>query len=307
MIILSRNSRPGRPARRRPEAWSSALERPSSSAASSALTVMEMMVSVSLLAIIILGLYAMFDQTHRAFKAGTSQVDIMEGGRAAMDLLTRDLEQLSPSGIPYGTNFYAASIPVTLGERQEVMPDFYRTNILDEFFFLTRFQDKVTGIGYKIARGETNQSSQVLYQNGVGALYRFSTNINYRQLTSNNLVQAFQRAGTNELQRVTDNVIHLRLKVFDTNGWELTYRSNRFQASANVTLRQDFVPGETQFAFLSNALPASVEIELGILDPAAAEHARSIPDPAASRKYLLKQGNKVHLLRQHIPVRNYSK
>jgi hypothetical protein len=246
--------------------------------------------------------------TQRAFMTGTRQVDIMEGGRAAMDLMVRDLAQASPCSVPFGTNFYATSIPVTVVKPQEVLPDFYRTNILDEFFFITRFQDKVTGIGYKVAPADTNQSGRILFQNGIGTLYRFTTNLPYRLLTSNNLVLAFQRATTNELQRVTDNVIHLRLKTFDTNGWELSYLSNRTNNyGPNVGLTPDPVKGETRSTFLSNALPAAVEVELGILDPATVEHARSIPNPGASLDYVLKQGNKVHLLRQRVPIRNYSK
>src|SRR5438552_11787176 len=87
------------------------------------LTIMEMLVSISLLAVIILGLYAMFDMTQRAFMTGTRQVDIMEGGRAAMDLMVRDLAQASPCGVPSGVNFYSTNSPVPVMKPQEVLPD----------------------------------------------------------------------------------------------------------------------------------------------------------------------------------------
>ena len=55
------------------------------------------MVTVALLSVIILGLVAMFNQTRRAFMSSLAQVDVLESGRAAADIISRDLEQLAPA------------------------------------------------------------------------------------------------------------------------------------------------------------------------------------------------------------------
>ena len=60
-----------------------------------AFSLIEVMVAVSLLSFIIVGLLAMFFQVQRAFRAGTAQADIMEGGRATMGLIVRDLQEMT--------------------------------------------------------------------------------------------------------------------------------------------------------------------------------------------------------------------
>src|ERR1051325_4139527 len=73
--------------------------------AAEAFSLLEIMVAVSLLAVIIVGLLAMFYQVQRAFRAGTAQADVMEGGRATMNLLTRDLQEMAATDVEFTTNF----------------------------------------------------------------------------------------------------------------------------------------------------------------------------------------------------------
>src|SRR5262245_45016848 len=69
-----------------------------------AFSLLEVMVAVALLAVIIVGLLAMFYQVQRAFRAGTGQGDLMEHGRATMNLLTRELQQASATRYASVTN-----------------------------------------------------------------------------------------------------------------------------------------------------------------------------------------------------------
>ena len=62
------------------------------------------MVAVSLLAVIIVGLLAMFYQTQRAFRSGIAQVDVLEGGRATLDLISRELQEMTAASDPTITN-----------------------------------------------------------------------------------------------------------------------------------------------------------------------------------------------------------
>jgi hypothetical protein len=66
-------------------------------------------------------------------------------------------------------------------------------------------------------------------------------------------------------------------------------------------VNNDYFPGQPVMGFASNALPAMVEIELGILEPQTLEQARSVLNPDV---FLQKQAGKVHIFRQQIPIRN---
>src|SRR5688572_31806835 len=82
-----------------------------------AFSLIEIMVAVTLLSVITLGLLAMFYQTQRAFRVGTSQVDVLENGRAALQLICRDLQQMHVSNMDSVTNFYvepANGLPVVM-------------------------------------------------------------------------------------------------------------------------------------------------------------------------------------------------
>jgi hypothetical protein len=58
------------------------------------------------------------------------------------------------------------------------------------------------------------------------------------------------------------------------------------------------------YGFYSNAVPAFVELEVGVLEPQVFEHYRSIPDATAQADFLQKQASHVHLFRQRIAIRN---
>src|SRR5262245_34778201 len=88
----------------------------------SGLTLIEIMVSSALLLVITLGLTAMFHQTQRAFKTSLQNVDVYEGARATLDLITRDLEQLAASPVFPSTNLHATNISVATAV-PAVMPD----------------------------------------------------------------------------------------------------------------------------------------------------------------------------------------
>ena len=77
-----------------------------------AFSLIELLVVMTLLSFIIIGLLAVFDQTQRAFKTGMSQVDVLESGRATMDLITREVEQMaSLTGLGSNVVNFIAEIP----------------------------------------------------------------------------------------------------------------------------------------------------------------------------------------------------
>ncbi len=137
--------------------------------ASRAFSIIEILVVVALLTVIILGLVTMFSQTQKALLASTTQVEVLELGRATADLVGRDLEQLSPS-YTNAPNFFTRVEPVI----QTLTPPYaifrqpladtneFRTNIMEQLFFVTHYNQEWDAVGYRLA----------LTGPGAGTLYR---------------------------------------------------------------------------------------------------------------------------------------
>ena len=58
------------------------------------------------------------------------------------------------------------------------------------------------------------------------------------------------------------------------------------------------------YAFYSNTVPASVEVELGVLEDSTLQRAESIADPMAQMTYLSNHVGQVHIFRQRAWIRN---
>jgi type II secretory pathway pseudopilin PulG len=307
----------------------------------SAFSLIEIMVVVALLSVIVLGLMAMFTQTQKAFRTGMAQTDVLESGRMAADLLTRELEQITPcylyrtnfqDTVPYAVpNFESRVVNCFLQPLYGGTGQLKRTNIMSDVFFLTRQNQTWTGIGYFV---RTNRSDNPSLPGGVGfvgTLFRFETNNSVTEFKQNpgGLFAGFNRARTwsnlsvtNGISRILDGVVSFRIRPFDLSGWMLTnnpaYSSNAFAwrnfpalVSTNVILEPDYYPvsGEVGVCwFFSNAVPAAVEVELGILEQRAYEQYKSLPTDFTRYRYLTNQlvgaVGKMHLFRQRIPVRN---
>lgn len=280
---------------------------------SCAFTLIEIMVVILLLTVIVLGLMAMFEETQRAFKAGMAQTDVMEGGRMFNDMIQREVEQITPSYQNSGLNFFAEIpnyTPLPEALPGDTVP---RTNILEDLFFVSKVNQTWNAIGYYVRTnvGYTN------FVDPVGTLYRFQTNIPVSPFNGNGASNAYQSFTTTtnlaSLSKILDGVVEFRVRCFDTNGVFLT-GSNVFSISNNfVNISNMFPalapgpPNEVSFyAFSNNIVPAYVEIEIGILEPAILRRYQSIPATAAASRFnfLSNHAGNVELFRQRIAVRN---
>jgi prepilin-type N-terminal cleavage/methylation domain-containing protein len=268
-------------------------------------TLVEIMVVMGLLAVIVLGLLSMFTQTQRAFRVSMTQVDVLEGGRAASGLIAREIEQVTPADENQALNFFAAlplfytplaSVPYTpflqtLPGVQPVLgnpPVNPRTNIIEDLFFLKRQNQTWTGIGYRVDTPSL----------GVGTLYRFETNAFFEQDPAQ-LFFAFTNTPATNMSRVMDGVVHFKVRAFGPNGiWLAT------NLTAGV-LATNYVSGEVGlYTFRSNAVPACVELELGLLEQRTLARYKAIANAAAQSQFLQGQAAHVHLFRERLSVRN---
>lgn len=301
----------------------------------SGLTLVEMLVATSLLVVIMLGLTAMFNQTQRAFQSGLKQVDVFEGGRAIMDMITRDIEQLAASKSP--DNWSVFTGPTAAFMTQTAISE-QRTNFFYSAFLLN-YTTEWTALGYRVLDPD---NVDVFNNLMIGSLYRYSTNFPDFYATRNVYFDDFTSRPsllTNGLlTRVADGIVHFRLKFYDAAGNEFpSYtRGGEYRVSrgadgkpisaydennkliafyeddgtyvptgvpATVLISGEALPGHRFIGFSGDPLPAMIEVELGILEPQTLRQARSISDLDARRRYLEKQAGKVHIFRQQIPIR----
>ena len=255
----------------------------------SGMTLLELMVAVSVLTFIIFGLYSMFDRVQKAFLGSVTEVELQDAGRAFLVLMERDLEQMHASNIGNRTNFYVAPILVNNQSingfhQHALVGNATFTNVVQEFFFLTR-TSYWNGVAYLMQPMSTNSGDMMLFTNvGVGALYRFSTNVNDYYHRSTDLFAVYTNSSAADSQRVADGVLHLEIRPYDKNGVYMDPYTNQFT---------------------NNVLPHYVELEVAVLEPKVLLQARSIPDPIAQKNFLQETTNRasaVHIYRSRITV-----
>jgi type II secretory pathway component PulJ len=297
--------------------------------ANRAFSLVEVLMVVTLLSLIILVLMAVFNSTQSAFRSGVTQDNVLESTEAAMGLMASDLKLLIPSRTsvptaylflnnralfpqsPSGVNFFANSnldyvqplVQSLVGSGQQ------RTNVLQNFYMLSRAnlqgRDMWVGTGYTVSA--TNASP--LYP-----LYRFSaalpTTYSPEILFSNYLSGVATGAFTNAAwSHLVDGVVDLRVRAYDMDGTWLTNGYTPAQMN-NITVRNTvfLTPslGEMGILFFSNAVPATVELQVGVLEDRVLVHAESLPGPQSGSliqsNYLSQQAGRVHIFRQRVAI-----
>jgi hypothetical protein len=271
---------------------------------------------MTLLSLIVLSLMMVLNNTQTAFRAGISQTGVLESGRAVTDLIKSDLETMTPSlgtsnAFVYNSgsnnvNFYVTN---NLGYTPLVqsLPGGAqtRTNVLENFFILSsgnvNGSPSWIGTGYVVT---TNLPDGTLYP-----LYRFSMSTN---VISGNPAQLFNSFYSNVVNNtftnwshLMDGVVELRVRAYDPNGMWMTTNVYVFgQTTTNNNVC--FLPtswGETGFYMFSNTVPASVEIEMGVLEDRTLQRAESLSG-AVQTAYLLNHAGQVHIFRQRAWIRN---
>jgi hypothetical protein len=266
-----------------------------------AFSVLEIMVAVALLAVIIVGLLAMFYQVQRAFRAGTSQVDVMEGGRAAISIITREMQEVAATGVPDATNLVI--VPSRQGiQTAQVLSSGTppQPNFLNDFCFLQRRNDEWTGVAYRFTNAFT----------GVGTLVRYSwswasdSNPLWLAQTNSMMSRAVCTAPPTQFDGaslVLDGVVHFQVEAYDAEG--VLFRPPYYSDISDGYLRRDSV--KDVYAFMSTNLPAYLDLELRVLEPAtlAKFRARAETDLNNATNYLARQIGHTHVFRQRIAVR----
>jgi hypothetical protein len=304
-------------------------------------TLVEILITAALLSFIIIGLLMMFSQTQHAFVSSMTQTDMLEAGRCVNDLIVNDMSDVTPAELPNTLNFYAdfdygmQPLILSLPGSTEA-----RTNIIQKFYFLSENNLVWSAVAYQVVPYYTDSTGEGY---GPGALYRFVTNITRYaaaplglRLTSQTnlapntppLYYDYNFSGVFvSSNKIADGVVDLRVRAFATNGWpityDMTYRTNAavFRVMTNapyvtnfafVNFAQATLPGGNApnvgeplyYAFWSNALPAQIELEYGLLEPRILQHFQGLAQAGetAQLQYLSNHAAEVHIFRQRISV-----
>ncbi|MGA2853571.1 MAG: prepilin-type N-terminal cleavage/methylation domain-containing protein [Verrucomicrobiota bacterium] len=282
-------------------------------------TLVEVMVVVVLLSLIVFALMAVFNSTQAAFRASVTQAGVLDDGRAAIDLMAADLRAMAPSlgqsNFNTGAvNFYAGVTAFAAPPSPLIQPmvggNNVRTNVLEYFFILSRGNQNGVpmwhGVGYAVA---TNAPEGSPY-----ALYRFATN---HPVAAVDPALVFARDFIGFLANITsgshlmDGVVALTVRAYDVNGGPMTtnivYSGGLSVTNQNVIYFPSGPPalGETGFFMFSNTLPASVQIEMGVLEDRALQRAESLSGSfQAQSNYLSGCAGQVHVFRQRVSIPN---
>jgi hypothetical protein len=297
-----------------------------------AFSLVEVLLVVTLLSLIVLVLMTVFNSTQSAFRTGVTQTDVLEGGRVAMDMIVSDLKVMTPSGsfsnnpslLPnadMNVNLYATANgdnnyqPLIQSLTGSIIGE-QRTNVLENFFMISRQNlnghDFWVGTGYTVIA--TNASP-------LFPLYRFTTNSPVSTSSPANLFSAFilaiqASAYTNAgWSHLIDGVVDLRMQAFDVNGYQMT---NSIQVNSGVTTfytNAFILPpppqwgfpqwGENTYYFFSNTIPASVEVQMGVLEDRVLQRGESLPaQSTVQSNYLSQEAAHVRVFRQHVLIPN---
>jgi hypothetical protein len=278
-----------------------------------------MLVSVAMLAFIILGLTAMFVQTQKAFKSAIKQTAATDSGRAVIDIIAADLSQMTDphfTNVPntfnlravkppqlYPTNLYWRSFGPYLVQviNNPGSATLYRTNQLQVIMATIQTNSTWLGVGYYVSNWFTNSTGGTLP--GVGTLYRYVAQINGPMITNNFFYNNFWTADASNFHRIADGVIHLKIYAYDANG---NVNTNELLSPDGPVSYPNVSPVSWNSTnFVTNYLPHSIDIELGVLEPEAFEHARALYTAgayAAASTNLAKAAAQVQIYRQHIII-----
>jgi prepilin-type N-terminal cleavage/methylation domain-containing protein len=304
-----------------------------------AFTLVEILVVLALLSVIVFALMAVFAGTQRAFRASLTQTDTLEGGRAVMDLISGDLEAMTPSGGPNltgvsGGGFAYTNSPINFSCNVKTFPLFpafppsplyqsligspsgaQRTNLLEDIFILSK--GNINGVSSWIATGysvNTNLADGTLYP-----LYRFYMTTNAAsgfvgQFGLYNNFVASQYTNSALWSHLMDGVVNLTTRTYDTNGVFMTngyytfvngnpfLPAGPYRVPPNATFISSGL-GETSSFFMSNAVPASVSLVVATLEDRVLRHAESLAGLNQSN-YLAGSAGQVHIFTRRVWIRN---
>jgi prepilin-type N-terminal cleavage/methylation domain-containing protein len=283
-------------------------------------TIIELLLAVSIMTVIVISLYTVFDHTQRALRGTMAQVDVLEGIRSTSDIVTRELEGAAFVPLAGYTNFSVGRSPISASVTlSNLTGGVLMTTVLQDVFFHRRFGENWSAIGYWVGPRITNGVDLAdLAKNpslSVGRLYRYEEQLTRAQIRSlgsqdsssnsdarNQWLGNFENLSrTNRLvfsAPVLDGVVHFRIISYTSAGTPIYYGRNDkgvpyMQAllnDFNAALAKGSIPSKSYLSSRFEQLPAeSVYSRFSDLSyptaPAALELEIGVLEPQVLRQY----------------------
>lgn len=300
----------------------------------SGITLVEMIVAVGLLVLIVTALLGAFNQTTRAFKTGFNQTDVQESGRAAIEMVTRVLTDLSPSGRG-NTNAYAfslltplqsasggVSLPLNVASPRQQL-------FMQKLLVLHRSQDEWIRTAFLVAHLDSNSYPWDSPQHVViGSLYRYQssvlTSVTNRLFLDDSLADRLLEPRDTKISdinptsysKVVDGVVHFSVRTSNIGAEraESGRITNRFfdvyerlpsrEVLGRWARSSDLATGAETDVYTGDMLPSYVEVEIGLLEHEALTQVRALlADKVATSDFLKRNAHRVHFFRQRVPIR----
>jgi len=279
------------------------------------LTLLEILVSMSLLVVITLGLTTMFSQTQKVFKRGLTHVDMMEGGRATFDLMVRGMQEISACGVSNEVNLEVISTAFV--PPPNLFSNLDNGTLQNLFFLVKNMENKWEGHGYWVSNSVVLDDSKNP-KTGVGSLYYFRTTrlISQPSLCYQDFLRELDPArdeNNKQSVKLLDGIVHMRVRAYDTSG--VVYRQTNstpalstnsviVDVESNSTLKN---PNIRMMLFKNQSLPRFVELELGVLEDQTLTQLKGVGVNAERETFLYRKSDRIHLFRQQIPIRTVSR
>ena len=311
-------------------------------AARRAFSLLELLVAIGLLTVVILALYAMFDQTQKALHANISQTDVMESGRSVMELIVRDIERAQSPNLAGAINLaiQKADFVKSASAPDPFVPPGttdakHRDYPLNDLFFLAQNpSNQWTAFGFYVGH---NTNASKAPDETLGTLYRFEDRDHpqaARGASASDRFIAFytdprpkstydlnrgadpdKKNFLNRIHRGTystrllDNVLFFRVLPFGREGLPIDQNTLRTHlATTNASARGIAAANQAVYpyfstAFTGTALPSAVEVELGMLSPRLWTQYTNQASFDLKTNFLAKHTADILVFRQRIPLR----
>lgn len=272
-----------------------------------AYSLIEIMVAMSLLTVIVVGLIASLNQAQKALRLSGSQSDTFENGRAFLALMSRELQEVAvfPPEVTNTYRFFSAYRNASEPLIQSVpgLPGEPRTNLLSSFGFVVRGKERNDWrlIMYDVSRDQMNTRSST-------AIYR--TERSYPSWALTNELPIVERefinwnlkadGETNQFRKLIDGVVHIGFRLFNNKGERIPDWNGAGKLEGYRVVQQHLPSFD--FGVALDYRPATIEVELAILDPDVYKKLKSIDDRDAVLNFLQERSGNVQIFRQRITL-----
>ena len=279
-----------------------------------AFTLVEILTAVAITTIIVFALVSMFNTSIKALQTANRQTDIWEAARSTFGILKNDIGEVTTGGAGDRVNLFAANKPPLIVGGFDFR--------LQDIFLLSRENNQFNFTGFLVGKDLDSDADDV----GVRTLYYYRTTysaingvepdidqtLRVPPLGVNKAVAALDQYLVDVANGISTNravsvlakgIVHLRIVAYATDGRAFTNSNDLSKLTPPLPLPTDhFIDADTVI-FQGDMLPASLDLEMFVLEPDRIAEYKSQGGAIARRNYLDKHVNSVQLFRTRIPVR----